>query len=186
MVSKMTDKPIRLVKALWQESVSRLPYILLVLGILFLVQFIKLNTKTTANTQALKANTIQLQRSVNDIKRDNAHQTSILCRLILKGTVGSKLNPQEATQVENICKEAISPDAPVVLPPTVSSSTTNTLPGATTQPNSISQQTLPETSRTPPPSTDSSNPLPTEPFTPITNIQNFVNGIINGLKPRGL
>lgn len=104
----MLNKARRLLRALAAETLRRIPYII-VLAIVLTYAALWLSYEKTAQTlQATKANTAAINKSVQDLKADNQNQTKILCRIILKGTVGQKLTPTEAAQVEKICKEAIA------------------------------------------------------------------------------
>lgn len=115
----MRDKLTRLSKAFSNEAVKRLPYVIVLLFILTMVQLFSLSQRTAdgvsrakdnsdkiaVQTEAIKKNTEALDKSVKELKDDNEQQTKILCRLILRGDL--TLSDEEASQVEAICKEAI-------------------------------------------------------------------------------
>lgn len=74
----MRDKIIRLTKALSNESVKRLPYIILVGLVLVLVQFVRLNNQTAQSVRVATSNSVdvkKLLKRVASLSEDNKRLT---------------------------------------------------------------------------------------------------------------
>ena len=70
----MKNKLIRLVGAIWRETIKRVPYILLVLGCILIYQFIRLNIQTAEGVRLAKqtsdSNQILLNK-ISELSEDN-------------------------------------------------------------------------------------------------------------------
>lgn len=78
MQTRVKDKIIRLLKALSNESVKRLPYIILVGLILIFIQFVHLNNKTAQSVRVATGNSIDtktLLKRVAALSEDNKKLT---------------------------------------------------------------------------------------------------------------
>lgn len=74
----MTNKVVRLSKALRNESIKRLPWIFLIFLVLLFAQFVRFNSQTAENTRIVRSNstdTKTLLQRVADLSADNKRLT---------------------------------------------------------------------------------------------------------------
>lgn len=70
----MIDKPIRLINALWKETVKRIPYIFIILIVILISQFVRLNIQTAEGVRLAKNtadNNQRLLEKINELSESN-------------------------------------------------------------------------------------------------------------------
>ncbi len=148
------DKLTRLFKALLIESRHRLPYIFLVIAIIFLGQFIKLTYKTAEGVQIAKDNSTAsktLLTKVADLSADNkklaeqnnqlAHENAAHIDCIATLFARYTRDHEPITLIDiNTC-QALVGQAPTTSPGVTTKSNNNTNPPVSTNKNPTPQKT---------------------------------------------
>ena len=150
----------RLGTALWQESIKRVPYVILVLIILLLFATYKNNQLAAQNAKSAADNALAannnaksakeilgklnlddsnsaLSRQLTSFSDSNNQQTLIMCKLFLATNNASRLSEADIAQIEAICKERIDQFGSTLNP--LPTQPTNTNSGTPNTPLSQSQ-----------------------------------------------
>lgn len=116
----MKDKVVRLSKAMSNETVKRIPYIILIAIFIGVFAGVKSYNKTSdaaqsaaqaataakENSEATAKNTEAIKKNQAESNRKRDEQTLLLCRIIL--SAGKlDLTDSQSQQIESICKESI-------------------------------------------------------------------------------
>lgn len=180
----MINKAIRVITAFWQESLKRLPYIFVVLGVIFIYQFVQLNMQTAEGVRLAKktseGNQILLKK-ITGLSRDNKELSKQNKALSEQNNTLAEQNDRHidcvaklfATYTQNL-KPVILTDLDVC---SISNANTNSEQGSTT-PNTNENDSAPTPAPTPTqPSVDSQSvkpqPEPAQCFINIFGLQLF-------------